>query len=231
MNFDFYLFDLDNCLVNFQNPGEYFDNVLFETIKRLTTAPLPSRKERNKFWFSGDNYIDMLKGWGVGDVNHFWLHFDEIDFELRKILIDRKELNLYNDVEDVLNKLYNSGKKLAIISNAADYIVEYILNSFSIDHFFHETFGLGFDKDQKLAKPSPKGVLKVLGKLNFNPDKSKALMVGDSSIDIYAAKRANIHACLIKRDHNKYPSGYKDWQYQPDFVIEQLFELYNLYLT
>jgi len=228
MKFDYYLFDLDNCLLNFKDPSEYFDNVLVETIKRLTTSPLPGRKERNKFWLSGEKYIDMLENWGLNDINHFWKHFDEIDFELRKLHLKQDELSLYHDVNDVLNRLKDAGKKIAIISNAADYIVDYIVQKFQILDIFDDIFGLGFDKDQAIAKPSPYGVLKVLKNLNFNPDKSKAIMIGDSRLDIYAAKRANIVACLITRELNKYPDGYKKWIYKPDYVIEQLDEIFDI---
>ncbi len=228
MNFDYLLFDLDNCLLNFTNPYEYFDNVLVETIKILTTSPLPNRLERNKFWSSGDSYKDVLKGFGIGELNKFWLHFDEADFKNRKYLVDKGELELYNDVKDVLKRFLNAGKKMAIISNAADYIVDFILKKFKIGNIFHATFGLGFDKDQALAKPSPNGILGVLDKLNYNPEKSNALMIGDSKVDVFAAKRANINACLIKRNINKYPEGFKNWDYQPDYVVLNLDEICNL---
>jgi len=228
MNFDCFLFDLDNCLLNIPHPSEYFDNILVETIKRLTGAPLPNRQERNKFWYSGEKYIEILKKWGVGDLNHFWMHFDEIDFKHRKELLLKKQLTLFEDVREALENLFEKGKKIAIISNSADYIVEYIVKEFNIKHFFHEILGLGFDKDQGIAKPSPAGILSLLKKLNYDPNDSKALMTGDSILDVYAAKRAGIDACLIKRDLNKYPKGYKEWDYQPDYVIKRLDELFDL---
>lgn len=36
---------------------------------------------------TGEKYIEILKKWGVGDLNHFWMHFDEIDFKHRKELL------------------------------------------------------------------------------------------------------------------------------------------------
>jgi len=228
MNYGYYLFDLDNCLLNIPNPSEYFDKVLVETIKKLTLNHLPERKERNKFWFAGEKYVDFLNKWGIGNINDFWTKFDETDYEFRKDLLDKKELNLYEDVIEVLNKLKSKGKKLAIISNAANYIVEFIVNQFDIDHYFDETFGLGYGKDQAIAKPSPGGILNVLQNMNFNPNNNKALMVGDSRLDIYAAKRANIFACLIKREPTKYPDGCKDWDYKPDFTINYLDEILNI---
>jgi len=229
MRFEYFLFDLDNCLLQIPNPGEYFDKILISTLKRLSAKIIPVREDRKNFWSSGDNYIDLLKNWKISDINNFWLHFDEIDFKNRKLLTEKKELNLYLDVKDVLEKLSNEpNNKLAIISNTADYIVEYILTHFSIKQFFHESFSLGSDKNQALAKPSPSGILQVLDKLNYDSKRYNAIMVGDSMLDIIAAKRANIKACLIKRDLNKYPDGINHWESQPDYVIFQLDELFNL---
>lgn len=213
MNFDYYLFDLDNSLLFIPDPSEYFDDVLVKSIELLSLKEIPKRDERNQFWLSGEKYIEILKEWGISDLNIFWKHFDEIDFEKRKILVERKEMFLFNDVLAVLKKLSQNNKKIALISNAADYIVKFILRQFNISHLFHEILGLGFNKDQGIAKPSPRGILNVLNKLNYNPSKSRAIMIGDSFIDILAAKRAKIKACLIKRDQLKYTDGFKDWEH------------------
>ena len=227
--FDFYLFDLDNTILQIPNPSEYFDNILSETLKKLTKNPenLPNREERNKFWFSGDDYITLLESWGIIDGPYFWKFFDEIDYENRIKLSEQGELCLYKDVKKVLEEILNANKKLALISNTADYIVKFILDKFEISHLFHETFGLGYEKDQEVAKPSPEGILYVLKKLNFDATNSRAIMVGDSRLDVFAAKRANITACLIKRDINKYSSK-NGWEAHPDYEIEGLDELLSL---
>ncbi len=228
--FDYYLFDLDNCLLYIPRPSEYFDNILLESIKKLSSPEedLPTRDERNEFWKSGEEYINLLKIWGVPNPDIFWKQFDEVDHDYRNLLVKKKEIHLFNDVLGVLKELQDDDKKVAIVSNTADYIVDFILKEFKITEYFHACFGLGFDKDQAMAKPSPAGILSVLEKLSFNPKKSKALMVGDSIVDVYAAKRASIHACLIRRDLNKYPGGYNDWEYEPDSVFEKLSEIFKL---
>lgn len=225
MKYSYFLFDLDNCLLYIPNSKDYFDNILLETLKLCLTKHVPERKERNKFWFSGNSYIDYLKKWGANNFHDFWKYFDEIDFEYRKILVQKNEILLFDDVKSVLEKIYNENKKLAIISNSADYIVDFIVKKFNINKYFNYFFGLSFDKDQSIAKPSPLGVLSVLEKLKYDPKKEKAIMVGDSIVDVYAAKKANISACLIRRGKHKYPDGYDAWEYNPDLVIEQLNEI------
>jgi phosphoglycolate phosphatase-like HAD superfamily hydrolase len=230
MNFDCYLFDLDNSLLYIPNPPEYFDNILKETIEFFSKNGLPPREQRNKFWLSGDQYKILLKEWGVilEDFNEFWEKFDALDFEFRKQFVPKGKIRLFSDVLYVLNELMKVGKKLAIVSNTARYIVDYIIREFGLEDYFDEIFGLGYGNEQNLAKPSPEGIKMILHKLDFDLEHSNALMIGDSIVDIFAAKRANIHACLLKRNFEKYPDGYSDWEHQPDFVIEDLEEILKL---
>ena len=231
MRFNFYLFDLDGTLLHFGNIGAYADQILGETLERLKANYPQNRNERYKLWLSDENFFNVLQEWDVKNPQNFWKVYDEIDFEKRKILIEKNKVYLYKDVTTVLKKIYHDkdNKKLAIISNAAYYIVEYVLEKFNIDKYFHESFGLGYyDNDQELAKPSPKGVLKILKKFNYDPKESKAILVGDSMFDVIAAKKANIYACLIRRDVNTPKRHYKQRDIKPDFIIESLEELLNL---
>ena len=106
--------------------------------------------------------------------------------------------------------------------------MDYIIEQFNLKQYFHNAFGLGYDKDQGIAKPSPEGINLTLKKLDYNPNKSSAIMIGDSIVDIFAAKKAEIKACLLKRNLKKYPDGYGKWKHQPDYIIENLYEILNL---
>jgi phosphoglycolate phosphatase-like HAD superfamily hydrolase len=61
--------------------------------------------------------------------------------------------------------------------------------------------------------------------MDYSNGNKKAIMIGDSIVDVFAAKRANIDACLLTRNLNKYPDGYDKWEYKPDFVINNLDEI------
>lgn len=231
MNFDFYLFDLDGTLLHLGNIRTYAEEILMETLDRLEAKYPPIRNDIFKLWLSEEGYLNVLKEWGVDEPESFWKFFDEIDFNKRKILIKEKKAFLYQDVKYVLEKIYHhkDNKKLAIVTNTAHYICEYILDKFNIGKFFHDTFSLGYyNNDQELAKPSPNGILAILDKFDYDPRKSKAILVGDSKLDIIAAKKANISACLIIRNKDRFNRHYEKWDVQPDFVIEELEEL--LYL-
>ncbi len=231
MRFNFYLFDLDGTLLHLGNIGAYADQILVETLKRLKANYPQNRNERYKLWHSEEKFFNVLQEWEVKNPQDFWKVYDEIDFEKRKNLIEENKVLLYRDVKTVLKKIYNhkDNKKLAIISNAAHYIVEYVLEKFNISHYFHETFSLGnYNNDQILAKPSPKGVLTILKKFNYDSKESKAILIGDSMFDVIAAKKAKIYACLIRRDVNAPKRHYNQRDIKPDFIIESLEELLNL---
>lgn len=229
MPFTCFLFDLDNTLLHIPNRGHYFDNVLIETLKSLEIRNIPDIAKRNAFWSSGQEYIRVLKEWDAKNPQSFWKNFDDIDFRNRKRLIKENKLNLYHDVINTLDALRNkNGSKLALISNASHYIVDYIIERFEISHYFHGTFGLGFNKDEEIAKPSPNGILRLLKEIEHDSPNADILMVGDSYVDVYAAKRAGITACLIRRDPDRYKNQIHKWDHKPDFIIENLDEILKI---
>ena len=230
MEFNPYLFDLDNSLLYIPNPPKYFDNILVETLKSFWVKKIPSREERNKFWNSGEHYIDLLDKWGIKlkERELFWRRFDAKDFEKRKILIANNKIKLFPDVINVLDKLKAASKQLALVTNTAKYIVDYIVKKFKLHNYFDDIFALGYGKEQEIAKPSPEGINIVLKNIGFNHKKSYAIMIGDSKLDIIAAKRANITACLLKRNLWKFSEAVDSWEYQPDFIIENLKEIFTL---
>ena len=106
-----------------------------------------------------------------------------------------------------LEQLVSLNKRLAIISNTPDYIVDYQLKHFNLRRFFKIIIGLG--EDQTICKPEPTGINLALdfflknNKLHEEKSivemKSNAIMIGDSKVDILAAHNAKIKSCLIVR--------------------------------
>ncbi|MFX1426139.1 MAG: HAD family hydrolase [Promethearchaeota archaeon] len=230
MKFDIYIFDLDGTLLNLGDMRSYVDLILQKTLKKLKAPNIPEKNERSQFWGSGDKYIELLSKWGVLKPQKFWKQYDKVDFKHRRILVPQNKIALFDDVKNVLDKIYNhkDGKKLAIVSNTSDYVVEYILEKFNISSFFQDFFSMGFKIDEEFAKPSPHGILSILKKLHYDQDTHRAIMIGDSMSDIIAAKRANISACLIKRNTLRHRKRINEWEFQPDYIIEGLDEILKL---
>ena len=120
--------------------------------------------------------------------------------------------------------------KLGIVSNTADYIVEYMLTEFKIKEYFHYVFALSSEYPQEFAKPALAGIKITLEHLGFNSTNAEeAIMIGDSKIDIIAAKRAQIDACLILREGKKYSGTINQWAIQPDYIINSLWEILEFF--
>ncbi|MFX1377212.1 MAG: HAD family hydrolase [Promethearchaeota archaeon] len=229
MNYDIYLFDLDGTLLDLGNIGSYSDQILVQTLRKLKIDKFPNRSERKELWISEKHFQNMLNKWGIACSVNFWKYYDKTDFEERKILLKNKKISLFKDVKNVLELIYThkENKKLAICTNTSDYIVDFFLIHFKIKKYFQEIFSMGATP-QEYAKPSPNGILTILKKFEFNSQNQTALMIGDSIHDIKAAKKAKISSCLINRHLGKELEFYRHWDYQPDFIIENLFELCEL---
>ncbi len=229
MNFNFYLFDLDGTLLNLGNMSAYADMILLSTLKKLKASNLPEKDQRSEFWSSGSNFTAVLKKWGVKSPNSFWEYYDKIDFEHRKVLIKEKKIYLFNGVNAILNELNRyENIKLAIVSNTSDFVVDHVLKKFNITQQFQEIYSMGVNIDQESAKPSPNGIFSVLARLNYDPLNDKAVMIGDSKVDIIAAKKAGIQACLINRGFQGHSHHHNEWDFKPDYIIENLDELLTL---
>lgn len=228
--FDVFLFDLDGTLLNLGDIGPYADMVLEETLINLKTPSIPDKHERRQFWGSGDNYIKILNKWEVPQAQKFWEFYDKVDFKHRKIMCNQNQISMFDEVENVLKKIYyhKDDKKMAIVTNTADYVVDFILKKFNISSYFQEIFSMGSKNDQKFAKPSPSGILSILKKFEYDQNIIRALMIGDSISDITAAKKANISACLINRNKFRSTKEIFKWEFQPDYIIERLDEILKL---
>ncbi|MHA1688419.1 MAG: HAD family hydrolase [Promethearchaeota archaeon] len=227
MSYHLFLFDIDNCLIHIPESATYFDSLLVKTLQKLS-ARIPERQIRNKLWEAGQDYKFLLKQWKVTKIDQFWEEYDKEDFFYRKKLLKEKKITLFPDVRPVLDNLLkkNDKVKLAIISNTADYIVEYMLKEFNLKDYFHHVFALSYEFPQEFAKPSPLGIKITLEQLGFNSTNAEqTIMIGDSKIDIIAAKRAQIDACLILREGEKYSGTINQWAIQPDYIINNLWEI------
>ncbi len=232
LKFNYILFDLDNCLVEIPKIGSYFDNLLVETMKEFDIKKFPNFNERQQIWVVGKEYINLLKSWGIAAHQKFWEVLDLKDFQQRKKLIDDGEINLFDDVLQVLKELSRLNKRMGIISNTPDYIVEYQLNFFNINKYFDVIVGLG--EDQTTCKPEPTGINIALNHFSeskrnnreniIEKIKSKTVMIGDSIIDIISAHRANIKSCLLIRKGTYDIDYIKTWDCQPHFIINHLSE-------
>ncbi len=228
MPYDYYIFDLDNCLIGYPNRRRFIDEVLKKTLKKYL-KDIPKRHERKILLKPGIDINEKLRNWGILEQKFFWMNYERIGFQYRKDLTDSGKIFVFQDVKPVLKSLIQANKKLAIVSNSPQYIVDYFTKRFCLDLFFEETVGVDYSTNQNSAKPSPDGINMILYKMGYKQQNSKAILIGDSIIDVIAAKKAKIAACLVKRKKFSYYKSLNKWSSQPDILVKNLYDLISIY--
>jgi len=210
------LFDLDGTLINLPN-DKFFDDLLIQTLTMLGLN-IPGEEERFSLWSSGKSFEEILKSWGVKNIDEFWKIFDDLDLKKRIELINAGVIRPFDDVKPALMELKARGFKLGIVTNTPAEIALLELETFDLKRFFDYLVMLG-TVEQAKAKPEPDGILWCLSALNVKP--KEAIYVGDSFEDILAGKRAGVYTVLVKRKDLKLPVD-------PDFEIDNLLLLLEL---
>jgi phosphoglycolate phosphatase len=126
---------------------------------------------------------------------------------------------LYPGVNETLEALRSSGKKMAILTNKPVRISKAIVEGLGVgEHFTHVYGGNSFEQ----KKPHPVGVETLL--TDTRTDRSRALMVGDSAVDIQTARNARIASCGVTYGFQP-ESLITD---PPDYLIDRMEQLLQL---
>ena len=129
---------------------------------------------------------------------------------------------LYPGVKDALDRLHKAGSKMAVLTNKPVRISRELVNRIGLgDHFFQVYGGNSFEQ----KKPDPIGVEALLRESGIA--RERAVMVGDSGVDIRTARNANIRACGVT--YGFQPEGFV--QDPPDIVVDNMNELVDYVLA
>ena len=131
-------------------------------------------------------------------------------------------IQIFPEVKDVLRKLKQEKHNLAVVSNIPNQFLIEHLKRFDIDKYFNVIIG---QDDCKEQKPSPKPILKAMGKLGSKPERSA--YVGDMEEDIISGKRAQVYTFAVCRDESYHPIWRLKRQ-NPDFIISELNEFLTI---
>ena len=116
---------------------------------------------------------------------------------------------------ELLQKLHDSGRQLAILTRNTMPVVEQTLQACKIDHFFPLDHIL--DRDSCIPKPSPDGIKRLLN--YWQADAKDTVMVGDYLYDLEAGKGAGVATVHLDT------RGNVDWAEFTDIRVEQLGEI------
>ncbi|MDR1404674.1 MAG: HAD family hydrolase [Candidatus Methanoplasma sp.] len=194
--YDFYIFDLDNTLVDsrvgyekaftaaFGEFGIPYDPALYNEYIRTPLDITFSERCPD----SPCRYRDFLS---------------VMTDTYEKTCLDG--VRLFPDAQRCLERLSGSGCKMGIVSNSYMAQIRRILLKLGIGSMFSSVVGqdrVGF------AKPDPEPVILCMSEMNGTP--GRTVMVGDSANDVLAGMRAGVFSVLIDRYGENTPQGEYD---------------------
>lgn len=202
------IFDLDGTLIDSRID---IANSVNYTLKQLGLSPLD---DKIILGYVGDGVRSLIERvLSPSNLHLFEKGLDTFLPYYSEHLLDNTFF--FPEVMDTLK--FFSYKKMAVISNKPEALSINTLKGLGIYNFFKSVVG-GDSLEKK--KPAPEPVIKVLEDLNV--DREKAIIVGDSYVDIEAGKGAGIMTCGVTY-------GFKSrdaiLNAEPDFMIDRLAEL------
>lgn len=126
----------------------------------------------------------------------------------------------YDGIIDLIKELRHRGYMTAVVSNKLDFAVKDL-----VDKFFDGLFDISVgEREGILKKPAPDSVYLVLNELEV--DKSNAIYIGDSEVDVATAMNAGIDSIIVEwgfRDREFLESeGAKVFAQKPADVLDIL---------
>ncbi len=144
----------------------------------------------------------------------------DLESALRDFLAHYREhcldsTTLYPGVLEALRGLRGEGKWLAVLTNKPLDPTKRILEALGVLSFFHRIEG---GDSAPARKPDPSGLLGIAGELGC--DRSRTLVVGDSSVDVETARAAGAAAAVVVYGFGSLAPGQ-----EPDYRLERIEEL------
>ncbi len=126
-----------------------------------------------------------------------------------------KDIHLYPHIKETLS--FFKAKIKVIISNKRQKFIKMILDNHQVTDQFAEILG---EENSSCLKPDPCMILGLLKK--YKIASSKALFIGDMTIDIQTGKNAGVHTCAVTYgfDSREKLAGAK-----PDIMIDDILQL------
>jgi phosphoglycolate phosphatase len=204
------VFDLDGTLVD---TAPDLTNALNDVLIRRGHAPISAATVRSAVGLGARAMIEEgLRQAGVSDdiepmLAEFLLHYDaNIAAESRPFPGALASLEI----------LKTRGATLAVCTNKREYLARKLLAALRLDRYFETIAG----RDSfAVAKPHPGHLTETIALAGGAP--SRAIMVGDSEVDILAAKGASIPMVMVSFGYAPAPLD----GMRPDAVIDHFDEL------
>lgn len=133
-------------------------------------------------------------------------------------LVEKAELR--DGAREVVHRLREMGYRLGVVSNNDRLVVKLTLEKFGLINYFDAIVARG---DVDKMKPDELPILECVKKLGVRPQ--EAVYVGDTAVDVVAAKRAGVYAIGIVGGLDSKDSLEESG---PNYIIEDLSQITRL---
>lgn len=212
MDVDLLIFDLDGTLIDSRKD---IANSVNWTLRDLGLEELP---HDHIYQYVGYGVRALIQG--AVDEAHGSNGYDEamklFDKYYQEHLLDHTQL--YPGLLEVLEK--NSDKSMAVITNKPQRYTDPIMMGLNLADYFDVILGREACIEMK---PHPEPILKVLASVGVAPE--KAMIIGDTDVDVEAGRRAGIKTCAVL-----FGFGKEDMirEAKPDYLVESSEQLQEL---
>ena len=212
------VFDLDGTLVKLSFPALEAKKGLMKELGRAGVRLSP-RFLSEPIQLMFDELDSKFDGWTKG------MAYLDLKIRLEEILEkyeleSAKNASLCSDCVKTLKELKRRGIRLALVTNHGLLATEFLMRKFDLFKYFDVII----TRDQvKRWKPSPEGILKALRILTI--DSSQALLIGDTWMDMLAAKKAGVVSVALLEGGEEMRRVVRE---PPDFIVGSLYEILRM---
>lgn len=216
MRYELVIFDMDGTIL------DTLDDLADSLNYALTQSGMPTRTRAEVCSFVGNGIRKLIeRGVPSGSTEEQIKGVHAIFTEYYKVhCVDKTQP--YSGILELIQTLRAAGVKTAVVSNKADYGVQELCKQY-FDGMFDAAVG---ERPTVRKKPAPDSVNEVLRQLGV--DRTQALYVGDSDVDIETAKQANMDCVSVLwgfRDREfLLAHGAKDMISQPQELLSRVFD-------
>lgn len=212
------LFDLDGTLIEYHFEAREARREIIELLRKLKfdSSKFSVEEHTQKLLEKAKKQIDERKVSLSRD--QLWDMTDSILRKYDEIAFNKTNIN--PSAERVLSRLKDSGYMLGIVTNSNREIVTKILKNYGLSKVFDV---IVTRDDVREMKPSTSGLFLALNRLGVRPEES--VFVGDSYVDILAARQAGLRVIAVRGGASSRDSLES---YGPDEILDDLTGLLSI---
>ena len=205
MKYKLAIFDLDGTLL------DTLDDLADSVAHTLAAANLPPRTRDEVRRFVGNGIHKLIERAVPADSSSQTIDKIECEFRSYYKLHCVDKTKPYDGIIELIERLRAAGCKTAVVSNKGDFAVQELAKQYfpgMLDCAVGERTGVR-------TKPAPDSVNAVLSELGIN--RSDAIYIGDSDVDIDTAKNAGMDSISVLW-------GFRDREFLTEHGAEQFVE-------